>query len=102
MSGQPTLRRKLLRDIRRTWTLFAALVVAVALGLGMYAAMNNSYLNLQESYDYAFSEQGFPDLFVTIPDAQGYADQVRRDLRGGACANPGPGRPADDGEQERG
>lgn len=77
MSGQPTLRRKLLRDIRRTWTLFAALVVAVALGLGMYAAMNNSYLNLQESYDYAFSEQGFPDLFVTIPDAQGYADRVR-------------------------
>ena len=77
MSGQPTLRRKLGRDIKRTWTLFAALVVAVALGLGMYAAMNNSYLNLQESYDYAFSEEGFPDLFVTIPEAQDYADAVR-------------------------
>lgn len=77
MSGQPTLRRKLGRDIKRTWTLFAALVVAVALGLGMYAAMNNSYLNLQESYDYAFSEEGFPDLFVTIPEAQAYADDVR-------------------------
>ncbi len=77
MSGQPTLRRKLRRDIKRTWTLFAALVVAVALGLGMYAAMNNSYLNLQESYDYAFSQEGFPDLFVTIPEAQAYADAVR-------------------------
>ena len=76
MAGNPTLRRKLLRDIRRTWALFAALVVAVALGLALFAGMNNSYLNLNDSYQNAFAKQGFPDLFVTVPKAQAYADSV--------------------------
>ena len=76
MAGNPTLRRKLLRDIRRTWALFAALVVAVALGLALFAGMNNSYLNLNDSYQNAFAKQGFPDLFVTAPKAQAYADSV--------------------------
>ena len=76
MVGQPTLRRKLLRDIRHTWTLFAALVVSVALGLALFAGMNNSYLNLNESYDNAFATQGFPDLFVTTADATSFANSV--------------------------
>ncbi|MEZ5118143.1 MAG: FtsX-like permease family protein [Candidatus Nanopelagicales bacterium] len=79
MSGHPTLRRKLRRDIRRTWPLFTALVVTVLLGIALYAASNNAYRNLTDSYDNAFVVQSFPDLFVTTPDPQAYADQIRDD-----------------------
>jgi putative ABC transport system permease protein len=71
--GHPTLRRKLRRDIRRTWPLFTALVVMVLLGLALYVASDNSYRNLQNSYDNAFTVQGFPDLFVTGGDVAGFA-----------------------------
>ncbi len=67
------MRRKLRRDIRRTWPLFTALVVMVTLGIALYGAADNSYRNLQGSYDNAFAVQGFPDLFVTGGDVTGFA-----------------------------
>ncbi len=73
MGSHPTLRRKLLRDIRRTWPLFTALVVMVMLGIALYVAADNSYRNLQGSYDNAFTVQGFPDLFVTGGDVKAFA-----------------------------
>ncbi|MEZ5184782.1 MAG: ABC transporter permease [Candidatus Nanopelagicales bacterium] len=72
MGRHPTLRRKLRRDIRRTWPLFTALVVMVMLGIALYVAADNSYRNLQGSYDNAFTVQGFPDLFVTGGDVKGF------------------------------
>jgi putative ABC transport system permease protein len=69
----PTLRRKLRRDVRRTWPTFTALVVMVMLGIALYVAADNSYRNLQSSYDNAFAVQGFPDLFVTGGDVAGFA-----------------------------
>ncbi len=73
MAGHPTLRRKLRRDIRRTWPLFSALVITVMLGIALYAAADNSYRNLVNSYNNAFAEEGFPDLFVTGADVAGFA-----------------------------
>ncbi len=73
IGSHPTLRRKLLRDVRRTWPLFTALVVMVLLGIALYVAADNSYRNLQASYDNAFATQGFPDLFVTGGDVAGFA-----------------------------
>ncbi len=73
MQRHPSLRRKLRRDIRRTWPLFTALVVMVMLGIALYGAADNSYRNLQGSYDNAFSVQGFPDLFVSGGDVAGFA-----------------------------
>ena len=69
----PTLRRKLRRDVRRTWPLFTALVLMVMLGIALYGAADNSYRNLQGSYDNAFVVQGFPDLFVTGGDVEAFA-----------------------------
>jgi putative ABC transport system permease protein len=80
VSGRhPALRTKLRRDIRRTWALFAALVVMVMLGIALYGAADNSYRNLQGSYDNAFVVQGFPDLFVTGGDVAGYATERAAD-----------------------
>ena len=73
MAAHPTLRTKLLRDIRRSWALFTALVVTVTLGIALYAAADNSYQNLTTSYDNAFTVQGFPDLFVTGGDIESVA-----------------------------
>ncbi len=71
--GHPTLRRKLMRDVRRSWPLFAALSITVMLGIALYAAADNSYRNLQNSYDNAFVVQDFPDLFVTGGDVAAVA-----------------------------
>jgi putative ABC transport system permease protein len=79
IGGHPSLRRKLRRDIRRTWPLFTALVVMVTLGIALYGAADNSYRNLQGSYDNAFQVQGFPDLFVTGGDVAGYAQAAAAD-----------------------
>lgn len=79
MGHHPTLRRKLRRDIRRTWPLFTALVVMVMLGIALYVAADNSYRNLQGSYDNAFTVQGFPDLFVTGGDVKGFAATAAQD-----------------------
>ena len=73
IGAHPTLRRKLRRDVRRTWPLFTALVIMVTLGIALYGAADNSYRNLQGSYDNAFQVQGFPDLFVSggdLPDVE--------------------------------
>ena len=75
MTGHPTLRRKLRRDIRRTLPLFVALTVTVLLGIALYAAANNAYVNLTASYDNTFTVQRFPDLFVTTPDPAAYQQQ---------------------------
>ena len=75
MASHPTMRRKLWRDIGRTWPLFTALVVTVMLGTALYAAADNSYRNLQSSYDNAFAAERFADLFVTGGDVAGFAAQ---------------------------
>ena len=68
-----TLRVKLRRDIARSWSLFAALVLTVLLGVGLFAASFDAYRNLAGSYDHAFAVQSFPDLFVTGGDVAAVA-----------------------------
>jgi putative ABC transport system permease protein len=63
-----TLSRKLARDARRSWPVFAALVATVALGVGLFAASYNAYRDLAGSYDHAFAVQRFPDLFISGGD----------------------------------
>lgn len=73
MSRQPTLQKKLRRDIRRQWPQFTALVVTVMLGIALYAASSNAYQNLQASYDNIFAEENFADLFVTGGEIEKFA-----------------------------
>ena len=65
------------------------------LGIALYAAADNSYRNLVNSYDNAFEEEGFPDLFVTGGDTEGFAAQAADDRRRPGDPDPGAGRPAD-------
>ena len=73
----PTLNRKLRRDIRRQWAQFTALVVTVLLGIALYAASANAYQNLQASYDNAFTQENFADLFVTGGDIPTFSQTAR-------------------------
>ena len=76
MSGHPTLRTKLRRDIRRQWPQFAALVLAVLLGVALFAASYDAYRNLRASYAGVFVDQRFADLFVTGSNVDGFARQA--------------------------
>lgn len=76
MSGHPTLRTKLRRDIRRQWPQFSALVLTVLLGVALFAASFDSYRNLRASYDGVFVDQRFADLFVTGGDVAGFAHRA--------------------------
>ena len=72
-----TLSRKLARDARRNWALFAALVVTVALGVGLFAASYNAYRDLSDSYEHAFAVQRVPDLFVSGGDTTAIASAAQ-------------------------
>ncbi len=77
MTGHPTLRRKLRRDIRRQWPQFTAVAVAVLLGVALFAASYDAYGNLKASYAQVFAQQRFADVWVTGPAAASVADTVR-------------------------
>ena len=79
MTGHPTLRTKLLRDIRTQWPQFVAITVTVLLGVGLYAASYDAYRNLIASYNRVFDQERFADLFVTGGDVTTFAAAARID-----------------------
>ncbi len=72
----PTLRRKLIRDIRRQWPQFTAVIVAVLLGVMLYAAAYDAYQNLKASYARVFADEQFADVWVTGPTAPQIAQRA--------------------------
>jgi putative ABC transport system permease protein len=75
--SHPALRTKLRRDIVGQWPQFAAVVLIVLLGVGLFAASYNAYRNLRASYDRVFADERFADLFVTVRDADRFAATAR-------------------------
>lgn len=75
--GHPSLRAKLLRDIRRQWSQAAALVLTVLLGVALFAASYDAYGNLRDSYAHVFAVQRFADLWAdtgSVAQARTIAD----------------------------
>jgi putative ABC transport system permease protein len=72
-----TLRIKLRRDLRRQWPQLAAVTITVLLGVALFGASYDAYLNLNASYDKVFTDQHFADLWITGGPTATLADQAR-------------------------
>ncbi|KAA8885534.1 FtsX-like permease family protein [Nocardia colli] len=77
MTGHPSLRRKLLRDIRIQWPQFAAQTMIVVLGVALFTASYGAYRNLTASYAGTFATQRFADVWVTGGDSAAIAAAAR-------------------------
>jgi putative ABC transport system permease protein len=82
-----TLRRKARRDMRRQRAAFAAITVTIFLGVTMFGATYDAFLNLKSSYNRAFSEYRFADLTVTGGDSAAVA-RLARDTGGVEAVQP--------------
>ena len=71
-----TLRTKLRRDMRRQWPQLAAVTITVLLGVALFGASYDAYLNLNASYDKVFTDLHFADLWITGGHTTTIADQA--------------------------
>ncbi|NNC40971.1 MAG: ABC transporter permease [Acidimicrobiia bacterium] len=71
-----TLNRKLWRDIRRHRAQFIAVAVTVFLGVTMFVASYDSYLNLDASYQATFTEYRFANVTYVGGDVEKLAGLV--------------------------
>ena len=70
------LRRKLLRDIWSRKGGFLAVAITIFLGLTLFAASYDAYLNLKESYQAMFEELSFADVTVVGGDVRAIAREA--------------------------
>ena len=73
-----TLRIKARRDVGRQRPAFIAITLTIFLGVTLFGATYDAYLNLRSSYDRAFSEYRFANLTVTGGETRAFARQARR------------------------
>jgi putative ABC transport system permease protein len=73
-----TLRKKLRRDIRRQRAAFIAITLTIFLGVTLFGATYDAFLNLKSSYDHAFVVYRFANLTVSGGDSAGLARLARR------------------------
>ena len=71
-----TLNRKLWRDVLRHRAQFIAVAVTVFLGVTMFVASYDSYLNLDASYQATFTEYRFANLTYVGGDVEALADSA--------------------------
>jgi putative ABC transport system permease protein len=74
----PTLWKKARRDVRRQRAAFIAITLTIFLGVTLFGATYDAFLNLKSSYDRAFSKYRFADLTVSGGDARAFAALARR------------------------
>lgn len=72
-----TLRRKLLRDIRRQRGSFLAITVTIFLGVTLFAATFDAFRNLDSSYGRAFGQYRFANLTVSGGEIGDFAARAR-------------------------
>jgi putative ABC transport system permease protein len=70
---------KLGRDMARQWAQFTAVAVIAMLGVALFGASNDSYLNLKASYSSMFTGLRFADLQVTGGDTAAFANTAQND-----------------------
>ena len=70
------LNRKLWRDIRRHRAQFIAVAVTVFLGVTMFVASYDSYLNLRTSYEATFTEFRFANVTYVGGDVETMAVDI--------------------------
>jgi putative ABC transport system permease protein len=75
----PTLRRKLLRDMRRQWPQFVTVTVIIALGVALFTASFGAYRNMTASYAGLFNAERVPDLWMTGGNVEGFVAAASHD-----------------------
>jgi putative ABC transport system permease protein len=70
------LHRAIPRDLRRHRWQYLAIGATVAIGVALFAASNDAFLNLEASYARTYDRLGFADLTVTGGDVPGFAQQA--------------------------
>lgn len=73
------LLAKLWRDILRQWAQFTAVAAIAMLGVALFGASNDAYLNLKASYSSIFTRLRFADLQVAGGDTSGFAAAAQSD-----------------------
>jgi putative ABC transport system permease protein len=68
MVSAPALRTKLRRDLGRRRAQFAAVILTLFLGIGLFVTSYDAFLNLKTSYAQLYSRTRFADLQVTGGD----------------------------------
>ena len=71
------LRTKARRDMRRQRASFAAIALTIFLGVALFGASYDAYLNLDSSYKRAFTEYRFANLTVTGGETGRIASEAR-------------------------
>ncbi len=71
------LRRSIPRDLRRHRWQYLAIGATVAIGVALFAASNDAFINLESSYARTYERLEFADLTVTGGDVSGFAEQVQ-------------------------
>jgi putative ABC transport system permease protein len=71
------LRTKLRRDLRRRRSQFAAIALTLFLGIALFGASYDAFLNLQASYAAMYGDTRFADLTIT----GGPLDRIAADAR---------------------
>lgn len=72
------LRRSTRRDIGRERWSYLGVAVTVVLGVGLFAASYDAFLNLESSYRRTYDRLAFADLTVTGGDVEAVADAAAR------------------------
>ena len=75
--GVPVLRTKLRREVLAHKGQFAAVSVIVMLGVAVFGAYYDAYLNLGSSYEHIYDRLGFADLTVSGGDTARFAEDAR-------------------------
>jgi len=110
------LRRSMLREVRARWGPFLAVIVTVVLGVALFGASYDAFLNLTASYEQLYAETHFADVTAvggdpasvaaaaaTVPDVQATSTRSVADvpikvgdqqLLGRAIGLPDDGSPA--------
>jgi putative ABC transport system permease protein len=68
------LRRSMLREVRGRRGPFLAVIVTVALGVALFGASYDAFLNLTASYEQLYTETHFADVTAVTRDATGVAE----------------------------
>ena len=71
------LRRTIPRDLRRHRWQYLAIGATVAIGVALFAASNDAFMNLESSYARTYERLEFADLTVTGGDVTAFADQAQ-------------------------
>ncbi len=79
------LNRKVIRDLWRSRLLFSAIVLLLAVGIGMFVTMYSAFQSLEASESFTYRELKFADVFYRLAPAPAETVDLARQVEGVAA-----------------